>query len=60
VGGQPLTGFQQIIHPERMLSLDNTYSEAEVAEFYQRVSKGLATRQAAAAPRANDELALTV
>ena len=57
VGGQPLTGFQQITHPERMLSLDNTYSEAEVADFYQRVSKGLAARQTASAPPVDDLLA---
>ncbi|MFN0130511.1 MAG: NAD-dependent DNA ligase LigA [Verrucomicrobiales bacterium] len=41
VGGAPLSGFSQIVHPERMLSLDNTYSEAEVAEFFNRVAKGL-------------------
>src|SRR6187200_1411527 len=38
VGGEPLKGFVQIAHPERMLSLDNSYSEAEVAEFFQRVA----------------------
>jgi len=53
VGGQPLTGFKQITHPERMLSLDNTYSEAEVAEFDKRVARGLA-RPAAAGPPADD------
>ena len=57
VGGQPLTGFQQITHPERMLSLDNTYSETEVADFYQRVSKGLAARQTASAAPVDDLLA---
>jgi DNA ligase (NAD+) len=41
VGGVPLDGFSQITHPGRMLSLDNTYSETEVAEFFQRVVKGL-------------------
>ncbi len=41
VGGTPLDGFQQIRHPERMLSLDNTYSEAEVADFFNRVIRGL-------------------
>lgn len=41
VGGAPLSGFSQIVHPERMLSLDNTYSEAEVVEFFNRVVKGL-------------------
>jgi DNA ligase (NAD+) len=47
VGGQPLSGFTQIVHPERMLSLDNTYSEAEVADFFQRVVKGLGRKAAA-------------
>ena len=47
VGGQPLSGFKQIVHPERMLSLDNTYSEAEVADFFQRVAKGLGRSKAA-------------
>ncbi len=41
VGGTPLEGFTQIVHPERMLSLDNTYTEAEVADFFHRVAKGL-------------------
>ncbi len=43
VGGQPIEGFVQIAHPQRMLSLDNTYSEGEVAEFFDRVRKGLGT-----------------
>lgn len=33
--------FEQKTHKYPMLSLSNTYSEAEVEEFYQRVSKGL-------------------
>ncbi|MGI8603587.1 MAG: NAD-dependent DNA ligase LigA [Verrucomicrobiales bacterium] len=48
VGGEPLAAFRQIKHPERMLSLDNTYSEAEVAEFYQRVARGLLGTQTGA------------
>lgn len=39
VGGAPLDGFSQITHALRMMSLDNTYSEGEVAEFYQRMVK---------------------
>jgi DNA ligase (NAD+) len=39
VGGAPIGGFRQITHAVRMMSLDNTYSEAEVAEFYQRMVK---------------------
>jgi DNA ligase (NAD+) len=37
VGGAPIDGFGQIRHAVRMMSLDNTYSEGEVAEFYQRM-----------------------
>lgn len=39
VGGAILEGFSQITHAVRMMSLDNTYSEGEVAEFYQRMVK---------------------
>ena len=41
VGGAPLEEFTQIRHRVPMLSLDNTYSEEEVAEFYRRVQKAL-------------------
>ena len=37
VGGAPLEGFRQITHRTPMLSLDNTYSEEEVAEFFRRI-----------------------
>ena len=39
VGGQPLEGFAQVQHRIPMLSLDNTYSEEEVASFYQRITR---------------------
>jgi DNA ligase (NAD+) len=39
VGGQPLKEFRQVAHRAPMLSLDNTYSEEEVADFYQRISR---------------------
>jgi DNA ligase (NAD+) len=39
VGGRPLQAFAQIQHRVPMLSLDNTYSEDEVANFYQRITK---------------------
>lgn len=41
VGGAPLPGFTQITHPVRMMSLDNTYSEAELCDFYVRLQKAL-------------------
>lgn len=39
IGTAPLTGFAQITHTERMMSLDNTYSEAEVRDFFHRIIK---------------------
>jgi DNA ligase (NAD+) len=39
VGGKPLKGFAQVTHRAPMLSLDNTYSEEEVADFYARMEK---------------------
>ena len=41
VGGGPIEGFTQIRHTVPMMSLDNTYSEQELAAFYQRLAKGL-------------------
>lgn len=41
VGGAPLEGFVQITHRVPMMSLDNTYSEGELREFFQRLQKGL-------------------
>ncbi|PYK66597.1 MAG: DNA ligase (NAD(+)) LigA [Verrucomicrobia bacterium] len=39
VGGKPLQAFAQIQHRVSMLSLDNTYSEEEVANFYKRITR---------------------
>ena len=39
VGGKPLTAFAQIEHRAPMLSLDNTYSEEEVTNFYSRITR---------------------
>lgn len=39
VGGAPLEEFAQIRHRAPMLSLDNTYSEEEVAAFFVRLEK---------------------
>jgi DNA ligase (NAD+) len=39
VGGKPLEAFAQIQHRSPMLSLDNTYSEEEVANFYKRITR---------------------
>ena len=39
VSGKPLEAFAQIQHLAPMLSLDNTYSEEEVTNFYKRISR---------------------
>ena len=39
VGGKPLRAFAQIQHRVPMLSLDNTYSEQEVVNFYKRIMR---------------------
>ena len=41
VGSDLNKNFVQVVHKYLMLSLANTYSEAEVAEFYERVKKSL-------------------
>lgn len=39
VGSDISEGFKQVAHKYPMLSLSNTYSEAEVTEFYERTKK---------------------
>src|SRR6266536_5097082 len=39
VGGKPLKAFEQVPHLIPMLSLDNTYSEEEVKNFYARIQR---------------------
>ncbi|GMV95876.1 MAG: DNA ligase [Phycisphaerae bacterium] len=41
VAGAPLEGFRPVRHAVPMLSIDNTYNEAELREFDARVAKGL-------------------
>ncbi|MGP1477180.1 MAG: NAD-dependent DNA ligase LigA [Phocaeicola sp.] len=41
VGSDLNKNFKQVTHKYPMLSLANTYSEADVSEFYDRVTKGL-------------------
>src|SRR6202045_1237648 len=45
VGDQPLKGFAQITHRVPMLSLDNTYSEEEVTDFYRRLERLLPNKK---------------
>ncbi|MGD0141481.1 MAG: NAD-dependent DNA ligase LigA [Tepidisphaeraceae bacterium] len=42
VGGQPIEGFKTVEHSVPMMSIDNTYDEAEVRAFDARIRKGLA------------------
>src|SRR5205085_11431840 len=39
VGGQPLKEFKPVRHLKPMTSLDNTYSQADLREFVNRVQK---------------------
>ncbi len=45
VGGKPLKQFAQIAHRVPMLSLDNTYSEEELREFYARLKRLLPNQE---------------
>lgn len=39
VGGRPVEGFAQVVHDPPMLSLDNTYSEEELADWVGRLGR---------------------
>ena len=41
VSERPIDGFAPVTHAAAMLSIDNTYNEAELREFDKRVAKGL-------------------
>jgi DNA ligase (NAD+) len=41
VGGEPIEGFQTVEHASPMLSIDNTYSEADLRKFDQRLREAL-------------------
>src|SRR5271163_309256 len=41
IGDEPSTGFRTIAHTVPMMSIDNTYDEAEVRAFDQRVHNAL-------------------
>jgi len=41
VGGEPIKGFRTVAHTKPMLSIDNTYDEAELREWHARVLRGL-------------------
>jgi DNA ligase (NAD+) len=41
IGGEPIEGFQTLPHSIPMQSIDNTYSEVEVREWFLRMAKAL-------------------
>jgi DNA ligase (NAD+) len=41
VGGEPIEGFETVEHSSPMLSIDNTYNEADLGRFDQRVRDAL-------------------
>jgi len=43
VGGAPLEHFEPLRHLQPMQSLDNAFDDGELADFYQRLQKGLGT-----------------
>ncbi|HOV33437.1 MAG TPA: NAD-dependent DNA ligase LigA [Candidatus Hydrogenedens sp.] len=43
VGGRVIDEFQSVEHTVPMLSIDNTYNEAEIKEFDQRIKRALPT-----------------
>lgn len=45
VGGEPIDGFKTIAHAIPMMSIDNTYSEAEVRAWVSRCAKSLAVEE---------------
>lgn len=45
VGGTPIEGFRSVAHRLPMLSIDNVYDEAELAEFDARVRKLLSAEE---------------
>ena len=40
-GGEPVDGFEKVVHTHPMLSLSNTYNREEVEDWMKRVEKGL-------------------
>jgi DNA ligase (NAD+) len=50
VGGEPIEGFHPVRHARPMLSIDNTYSAAEVREWYERLALAVAGNGGGGAP----------
>lgn len=45
VGGEPVTGFETVVHDPPMLSIENAYDLGELQEWDARVRKGLGVEQ---------------
>lgn len=54
VGGEPISGFRTLAHSVPMLSIDNTYSEAEISAWHARVLRGLGMTTGEAEPDGQD------
>lgn len=52
VGGEPISGFRTVAHAAPMLSIDNTYDEAEVRAWVQRVERRLGAEEGLFGPDA--------
>ncbi len=48
VGGEPLAGFAEVVHPFPMYSLDNVFDEAELTAFDRKVRRYLQREEAVA------------
>ncbi|MCC6228615.1 MAG: NAD-dependent DNA ligase LigA [Phycisphaerales bacterium] len=59
VGGEAIDSFRSVAHAVPMLSIDNTYSEADVREWYARVEKGLSGGDSLFASATNEPIVLT-
>lgn len=59
VGGEAIDSFRSVAHAVPMLSIDNTYSEPDVREWYARVVKGLSADDSLFCSTSNDPIILT-
>ncbi|MBL8760442.1 MAG: NAD-dependent DNA ligase LigA [Phycisphaerae bacterium] len=59
VGGEAIDSFRSVAHAVPMLSIDNTYSEPDVREWYARVVKGLSSGDSLFASSSGEPIALT-
>lgn len=55
VGGTPIDGFTQVRHALPMLSIDNTYDEAGLREWFGRIERGSVERSSEGARQRNRE-----